>query len=1014
MFGGTWALAARTGFPAGYADAPILKALQPRTTVQDTINTIGGDVKGARYPVPPRTRQSDALVIDTAIDLNFAEGIDRKTLVRLRDRFLTLNRGRYRQALQALGSRQQVVLELLPLILHGNHPTLPGYLDATCPHGIACYEPSPALIELGRRHSRSFRWRSQRRRTADIEALFIMGSPGSIAHAADSDVDVWLCHRDDLSESGRAMLGRKARAISDWASTLGLELHIFLLSGGQLRSGRLEEQADVDNCGSAQHFLLLDEFYRTAIHLAGRYPLWWLIPADQEARYDVLADHLRQRRFIKPDEYLDLGSVPRIPVGEFLGAGVWQLYKGIEAPWKAILKLLLIESYACDEGLRPLALSLKRAVYAGQSEPEWLDPYIMLYQHLEAFLEGDSKGRLALLRQAFYLKTGVHLSRVDSTVPAWRRRQVEALVQSWGWGRDQLRWLDNRHRWRVEDVQRERRGIVGELTRSYRFLSRLARSQRRAATIQPRDMALLGRKLYAAFQRKAGKVEMVNPNIAPDLGEENLAFHHTDPDRCEGAGWRLYRDLIRPDDVHRQPVIKHSAGLLELLVWCHCNGLLTPATRLNLQAGSTQATLSELRALIQALADELPAYPLLAPREDLMADSRTLEVMLFVNVGVDPLHYLTEQGIHKLSNRHDALGYSSSRENLVATLDVVTLNSWREINVSRYERGDTLIQYLQHFLAQVAASSGKRPRLGVHCYCAGRAGAIARRVEAVFNDVVGAFFPAGQGPQSLRYVLEMDERFFILQFVGAQPRFLACRDRTTLQLQLAEPQPHWSTVVLDRQAMSDDYAWHTVCQAARPDALQLFFEVVGAEARLWLSDETGALFHWTSPYSGNRHLLEPLLRFLETILERRQLRQQMNASDEIPPIDCLELCRSGKAYRAEPRAMTADRLAPDSVDVQAIGRAGSGTPAHFDLYCDDREFSALEYGDALFREVASYVMARRRNRQPYPVYITDLHLPQDLDSQGEYRELSSAQYLRYKVNLEQSLNLAVAGLLSAS
>lgn len=953
---------------------------------------------------------SEKPVIESAIKLDFAEGIDRKTLARLRDRFLTLNQGRYQQAREALGPRQQVVLELLPLILHGNYATLPGYLDAACPHGIACFEPASAQVDLARRHSRSFRYRSQRRRSADIEALFIMGSPGTVAHATDSDIDVWLCYRDDLPAAGRALLARKTQAICDWASTLGLELHIFLLSGQQLRTGRLEEQVDTDNCGSAQHFLLLDEFYRTAIHLAGRYPLWWLIPADVEENYEALVRHLCERRFIKAEDYLDLGSVPRIPLGEFLGAGVWQLYKGIDAPWKAILKLLLIESYAGDEGLRPLCLELKRAVYAGQSKPEQLDPYLMLYRHLEAYLKNSGESRLGLVRQAFYLKTGINLSRADSSVPKWRRRQVEALVADWGWSTEQLKWLDNRHQWRVEDVQRERRGIVGELTRSYRFLSQLARTQHRTAVIQPQDMALLGRKLYAAFQRKAGKVEMINPNIAPDLGEENLAFYHAGAGESEG--WRLYRDLARADDVIWQPVIKRSAGLLELLVWCHCNGLLTPATRLNLQSGSTQMSMSELRALIQSLADELPAYPLLAPREDLMAENRVAEVMLFVNVGVDPMHYLTEQGMHKLSNRHDALGYSSARENLVATLDVVTLNSWREINVNRYDSGDTLIQYLQHFLAQIATLGGTLPRLSVHCYCAGRAGAIARRVETVINDVVAVFFPGAstagrRRPRALRYVLEMDQRFFVLQFVDGQPLFLACQNRDALLDQLAQPQAKGSAVVLDPQAMADDPAWHAACRAANMDSVQLFYEITGPEARLWFSDETGALLHWSSRFGGTQKLLEPLLRFLATVMERRQLRQQFQGSGEIPPVDCFELCRGGSGYLAERRSVVPDRLTADGLEVQAIGAQDVYGAVAFDLFCDDREFSALEYGNSLYDEVARFILSRRSEGLAYPIYITDLHLPQDVDPQFEQRDLSSAQYLRYKVDLEQRLNLAL-------
>src|SRR5690606_41664644 len=50
-----------------------------------------------------------------------------------------------------------------------------------------------------------------------------------------------------------------------------------------------------------------------------------------------------------------------------------------------------------------------------------------------------------------------------------------------------------------------------DLTHSYRLLARLAREQGAQASISANDINLLGRKLYAAFQRKAGKVELINP-----------------------------------------------------------------------------------------------------------------------------------------------------------------------------------------------------------------------------------------------------------------------------------------------------------------------------------------------------------------------------------------------------------------------------------------------------------------------------------------------------------------------
>ncbi|MDO2157353.1 hypothetical protein Q2444_24235, partial [Escherichia coli] len=70
-----------------------------------------------------------------ALSLDLDDGIDRKVLGQLRQRFLAVNAGRLQRARQALSSRQERVLRLLPLLFHIYHPLLPGYLSASTPAG---------------------------------------------------------------------------------------------------------------------------------------------------------------------------------------------------------------------------------------------------------------------------------------------------------------------------------------------------------------------------------------------------------------------------------------------------------------------------------------------------------------------------------------------------------------------------------------------------------------------------------------------------------------------------------------------------------------------------------------------------------------------------------------------------------------------------------------------------------------------------------------------------------------
>ena len=84
------------------------------------------------------------------------EGIDRKVLSQLRARFLTLNEGRMARAMEGLSARQQLVLNLLPLFFHVNHPLLPGYVSGATPAGLSNYEPDPQVLAEAQRLTRSF------------------------------------------------------------------------------------------------------------------------------------------------------------------------------------------------------------------------------------------------------------------------------------------------------------------------------------------------------------------------------------------------------------------------------------------------------------------------------------------------------------------------------------------------------------------------------------------------------------------------------------------------------------------------------------------------------------------------------------------------------------------------------------------------------------------------------------------------------------------------------------------
>ena len=936
------------------------------------------------------------------------DGIDRKVLAQLRARFLKVNQGRLLRATQALPTRQQLVLKLLPLLFHVNHPLLPGYVSGLTPAGLSGFEPTAEILAEAQRLTRSFAYKAQRGGPAlPIHGLFLMGSLGTVAQAEQSDMDLWLCHAQDLSAQAIAELRKKCELIETWAASQGAETHFFLIDPARFSLGDREAKLTSDDCGTTQHYLLLDEFYRTAIWLAGRTPLWWLVPAYEEHRYLDYINTLLSKRFIRPDEVLDLGHLARIPPEEFIGAGMWQLFKGIESPYKSVLKLLLTEVYASEQPkVDCLSLRFKQAVFANRLDLDELDPYIQVYQRLEEYLtaRGETE-RLELIRRCLYLKVNKKLSRPPrDRSKSWQRLLLERLTRDWNWDARQLAMLDSRSQWKVRQVSAERRMLVNELTYSYRFLSQFARSEQTGSSLNSRDLSVLGRRLYAAFERKAGKVEFINPGIAPDLGEDTLTLVQCpSPEAPNDSQWALFNGSLGAQEWADFAPLKRARELIELLAWCHRNGVIDSSTRLSLHPGNSDLSEFELSNLLTSLQQAIPLPLPPVSEATLLRASAPSQVLLLVNVGLDPLKQHSQMNVHMTSERTDALGFSGVRENLVLTIDQVSLNSWNELLTSRYDGPHALLDCLRDFLNSLPAGT-HMPNLSVRCFCRNRAATIAERVEELFRSTLGTF---GGAPHN-RYLVQIKQQYHVLELTPGQVSHTPLNGLPALLEHLGEEQPGYSALHLDRNALEgDDLA--LILPVGRPECIQVFYRQheASGQAELTVLDEHNALWRQRLPFRDEQSLLTPLQRFLRSLLYRRNALLPL---DSPQPMAALELLYYQVLPAAPSRAQRLERRPPPQApvsrpfyDVQAIVEPADSTRVHVTLYCNHREFSELEYAGGLFAAVAKHILAQRRGGERYPCYITDLDLSAVLgDGQAQ-----TIHYLRYKARLEEALNNAL-------
>ncbi len=231
----------------------------------------------------------------------------------LKQRLDAINQLRVDRALAAMGPAFQQVYSLLPTLLHYHHPMLPGYLEGNVPCGICFYtsddKQNASLTEMTKKSAIPLVAPVSGERP--ITGVYSMGSTSSIGQNANSDLDVWVCHQSWLDNVERAQLQRKCLLLEKWAAAQGVEVNFFLIDENRFRHNESGNLGD-DDCGSTQHILLLDEFYRTAVRMAGKRILWNMVPGDEEDHYDEYVMSLYARGSLTPNEWLDLGGTGTI------------------------------------------------------------------------------------------------------------------------------------------------------------------------------------------------------------------------------------------------------------------------------------------------------------------------------------------------------------------------------------------------------------------------------------------------------------------------------------------------------------------------------------------------------------------------------------------------------------------------------------------------------------------------------------------------------------------------------
>jgi adenylate cyclase class 1 len=918
------------------------------------------------------------------------EEIDKKDLLAIIRRFQNLHKLQLQRIQSSLSPRQRDFLHILPLLFHTSHPLLPGFISLETPVGIPDYIPSRHTLACAQRLSKSFEFKRRALQDYPIHGLYLMGSVSSIAYSKKSDLDIWLCHDPDLEAEGLEELRQKSASIETWAASLGLEVHIFFINPRDFRQG-VGAPISTESCGSIQHHLLLEEFYRTSLYMAGRIPAWWLVPTEQDEQYTVYLSHLREKRFINERDIIDLGGMEHISADEFLGGTLWHLYKAIDAPHKSLLKLMLMESYA-SEYPKPewLCTRLKSAVYAGNLDVNELDSYILMYRKVESYLLGCREyERLDLARHCFYLKINELLSvPTTSTIDKHDRRAIlRNMIDTWGWSHQHLQTLDSRHRWPIWRVLEEQKPFSRELNQGYQSVSRFAREHVGHGRHTSDEVMLLGRRLHAALERKPGKVEILSRDRHEAIEQEDFSLHQirfADGD----DGWALYSGRVKPSETPAEPLRK-ARSLIEILAWLTFNGFYRKDMAITLHTMDSRLTPQELRDSLNVLAafrrrqgaqvDSLDAY---------VRPSRIEACALFVNIGCD-FDSWRNDGLQIASSRFDALSFGAHRVNLIQTIDQITLSSWQEVLVHRQKGLTGLFDCLCAFMNK---SPDMEPPPVFECFSfsSSRSRSISLRIQRLYQDLRETF----REMSAPRYIVRGGTEFFIFEQREGVIRYWSIPDEVGLLAELAAPRPKFSPVVFDRAAL-DASPLPLIYQKNQPGWVQIFCMPGPHQAEIFVLDERGSLFHRIHPNVSFQFLLGPYAMLVGAVQQRYVTT--------VLGVEYYWVERSARErYDVIPLEFTPG--AGGKLNIRIFGLELEPGRTAYSVFCNEQEFSSMDAGQGLFALVAAHILQLRQGGEQYPVYITDIDVPPAVLGAETVEQLQTVHFLKYKQKIEERLN----------
>ncbi|MCJ8314012.1 MAG: class I adenylate cyclase [Saccharospirillaceae bacterium] len=908
----------------------------------------------------------------------------------LKQRFFRANKGRYERCLEQLTFKQQTVLEIIPMLFHINDVLLPGYINDDVPCGFHGFKPKESQFERLKSFNRNFKYTAKYNQEGDLSSVFIMGSCGSIAQNSQSDLDFWLVHKHDLNTARIFALEKKAQLIESWAATFNLETHFFLMSAEDFKNKKVGKLTS-EHSGSAQHLLLLDEFYRSCILLVGSYPIWWLVPCENELQYESFIQAIYDKGVLNYRETIDFGSTMPLAIEELYGASVWQLCKAIDSPYKSIVKTVLLEYYVQNKSENTLlSQEFKYRIHHNTVNLNQIDAYLLLYNMVEGYLLATNQAtRLTIFRKSIYLKLNLKLSQTLAKTKSWRRTVISALVDNWDWSEQQIQHLDNRTQWSIRTTLKEKNEILNELSYCHRLLSN--KCQKQQIKLSQTDLNILSRKLYSVFDKKHEKIDLINPGICKELSHCNIYIYEVKTKKTKQSIWSVYEHPIDINSEKSPIPIKRSFSLVEIWLWLYMNGLFVENKHIGFSSQSQQITQQKQFQLFHIFDQCLLPFSQKNNHEYFEYNAEIERSAILVNTLNEPLEALSKKGLHKLSPLNDSLNYSKEHDNLIESVDIIFQNSWNETFIYHFEGDKSLGLVLQLYLNTIkSAKKWIEPAINIGCITQNQF--IYNRVDSLISQIKDRCIDHS----CTQFIYNVRSNFIILSKINDIFFIEQCKNESFVLDYLSQNSIDITKVSFEQQCQKNSLIY-TLINAHKNNSISIFIENDSNNNRqdIYIIDEANHILHFNETHTHLTTLVKSCDQFIYHSRSQRSHRV---------PTQYYLIIKDKNNINLKPLTIRDDMLLAQAFDVNIFLDKDIHQKLIYNIEINEQSFHSFDYADKIFLKAAQYLLSLRSGQENYWIYINKLSLSDTMNHAND----SSVYFFKHKISIEDRLNKAIS------